>query len=59
VSVFSFLAEAYGELQKVKWPSRKEMVSYTIVVIVLCTIMTVYFYLIDMGISSLLRAVFQ
>lgn len=56
-STFSFFGEAYSELKKVKWPGRKEMVSYTLVVIGTVAFVVVYFYLLDLGISALVRLV--
>lgn len=54
-STFSFFGESWAELKKVKWPSRKEIISYTIVVIATVTFVTIYFWLIDLGLSELLR----
>ncbi|HEY8528364.1 MAG TPA: preprotein translocase subunit SecE, partial [Paenibacillaceae bacterium] len=31
---FSFFGESWSELKKVRWPTRKELISYTIVVII-------------------------
>ena len=56
-STFSFFGDAWAELKKVKWPSRKEMVSYTLVVIGTVAFVTVYFYVLDLGISELIRLV--
>lgn len=56
-SVFSFFGEAYAELKKVKWPTRKELTSYTLVVLFTCIFVTVYFYVLDFGISNLVRAI--
>ncbi len=59
-STFSFF---WGRLvrveKKVKWPSRKELISYTLVVLFTVIFVTVYFYVLDLGISELLRLVFQ
>ncbi|MFC0212835.1 preprotein translocase subunit SecE [Paenibacillus chartarius] len=54
-STFSFFGDAWGELKKVKWPSRKELISYTLVVLITVAIVTVYFYVLDLGISELVR----
>jgi preprotein translocase subunit SecE len=35
-----FLREVRSELRKVAWPNRKELVSYTIVVLVVSTVLT-------------------
>jgi preprotein translocase subunit SecE len=56
-STFSFFTESYSELRKVKWPNRKEMVSYTIVVVCTVVFVTIYFTILDLGISELVRLV--
>lgn len=58
-SFFSFFSEAVAELKKVKWPNRKELTSYTIVVLVACIFVTVYFYVLDFGISNIIRAILE
>jgi preprotein translocase subunit SecE len=58
-STFSFFGDAYAELKKVKWPTRKELTSYTLVVLVTCIFVTVYFYVLDFGISNVIRAIFE
>lgn len=57
-STFSFFAESWSELKKVRWPTRKEMISYTIVVLTTVTFVTLYFYVIDMGLSELIELFF-
>lgn len=54
----TFFRDAWLELKKVRWPNKKEMVSYTAVVLVTVAFVTVYFALIDLGLSQLLRLVF-
>lgn len=56
-SMFSFFGDSWSELKKVKWPSRKELVSYTLVVICTVAFVTVYFSILDLGISELIRLV--
>ncbi|CAG7647507.1 Protein translocase subunit SecE [Paenibacillus solanacearum] len=58
-STFSFFTDCWSELKKVKWPTRKEMTSYTLVVLFTVAFVTLYFYVLDLGISELLRLVFQ
>ncbi len=58
-TTFSFFTESWAELKKVKWPSRKEMITYTLVVIGTVTFVTIYFYVLDLGITELLRLVFK
>lgn len=58
-STFSFFTDSWSELRKVKWPNRKELTSYTIVVIVTVAFITIYFAILDLGISELLRLIFK
>ncbi|NOU71513.1 preprotein translocase subunit SecE [Paenibacillus sp. LMG 31458] len=58
-STFSFFTDSWSELKKVKWPSRKEMTTYTLVVLGTVTFVAIYFFVLDLGISELLRLVFK
>ncbi|WIV13138.1 preprotein translocase subunit SecE [Proteiniborus sp. MB09-C3] len=44
-----------AELKKVSWPSRKELINYTIVVLVICTIISLAVWLIDSGLHQILK----
>lgn len=57
-STFSFFADSWSELKKVRWPGRKELTSYTIVVVATVVFVTLYFYILDLGISRILESVF-
>ena len=52
---FKFFKEVKNELDKVKWPSKKDMVKYSIATIVFIIFFAVFFYLIDL-IIALLKA---
>ncbi len=56
---FAFFGDSWAELKKVKWPTRKELTSYTIVVVVTVLIIAIYFAVLDLGISNLLRFIFE
>jgi preprotein translocase subunit SecE len=56
-TTFSFFADSWAELKKVRWPSRKELTSYSIVVLLTITLVTIYFWLLDIGISSLVELI--
>ena len=58
-STVAFFSDSWSELKKVRWPNRKELTSYTIVVLVTVTIVTVYFAILDFGITKLLRLFFD
>ena len=52
-----FLREVKIELKKVTWPSKKEAMASTVVVIILVFIVSAFLGLVDVGLSSLIRAV--
>ena len=54
-----FLREVKVELKKVTWPSRKQTMGSTVVVIILVMIISFFLGLVDMGLSSLVRVVLQ
>jgi preprotein translocase subunit SecE len=54
-----FLKEVWTELKKVTWPTRKELTSYTLVVIVTVVLIAIFFAIIDLGISQLLGLLFK
>lgn len=58
-SMFSFFADSWGELKKVRWPNRKELTSYTVVVLVTVIFMTLYFWVLDIGISAIVEAIIK
>jgi preprotein translocase subunit SecE len=54
-----FLREVKIELKKVTWPSRKQTMGSTLVVIVLVFIISVFLGIVDIGLSTVIRAVFK
>jgi preprotein translocase subunit SecE len=54
-----FLREVKIELKKVTWPSRKQTMGSTLVVIVLVIIISVFLGIVDMGLSTVIRALFR
>jgi preprotein translocase subunit SecE len=52
-----FLREVKVELKKVTWPSRKQTLGSTAVVIVVVTIISMLLGLMDIGLSSLVKIV--
>jgi preprotein translocase subunit SecE len=55
--ILRFLKEVRAELRKVAWPNRKELTSYTIVVLVAVAIVAVYVGVIDYLVSVILGLV--
>ncbi|MED4876463.1 preprotein translocase subunit SecE [Anoxybacillus geothermalis] len=57
--VVNFFKEVVRELKKVSWPSRKELVNYTGIVLATVAFFTIFFAVVDLGISQLIRLVFE
>jgi preprotein translocase subunit SecE len=53
-----FVRESVSELRKVLWPSRNELVTYAIVVIVFLVIMTAIVAGLDVGFAKLVLQIF-
>ena len=54
-----FLKEVKVELKKVTWPSRKQTIGSTVVVIVVVMIISMLLGVMDIGLSSLVKIVLQ
>lgn len=52
-----FLREVKIELKKVTWPSRKQTMGSTVVVIILVMVISLFLGVVDFGLSNLIRAV--
>ena len=55
--VGQFLRESKMELKKVKWPTRKELLASTAVVIVLTLFVAFYLGLVDFGLIKIIKAI--
>lgn len=56
--IFRFLREVVAELRKVIWPTRKQMVTYTAVVLVFVAFMITLIALLDLGLAKGVAALF-
>ena len=54
-----FLREVKVELKKVTWPSRKQTMGSTVVVLVIVTIISLFLGVVDAGLAGLIRAVLR
>jgi preprotein translocase subunit SecE len=54
-----FLREAKVELKKVTWPSKKQTMGSTVVVLVIVAIISLFLGIVDAGLSGLIRSVLQ
>ncbi|UII56059.1 preprotein translocase subunit SecE [Cytobacillus spongiae] len=57
--VFSFFGDVGREVKKVSWPKRKELTSYTITVLATVIFFAVFFAVLDLGISELIRLILE
>ncbi len=56
--IINFFEDIYKEMRKVSWPKKEELIDSTKVVIITMLISAVIVYIIDKGISELLKAIF-
>jgi preprotein translocase subunit SecE len=56
-NMFTFVREAKEELKKVTWPSRDEVTSFTIVVVVTLIIISLFLWLVDSGLMIFIKFV--
>ncbi len=57
-SRFAFVRDIIDELRKVTWPTRREAIRLTIMVIVVCAIVGIFLGAIDYGFAELVSKVF-
>lgn len=55
MSIAKFFSNVSSEMRKVSWPKRKELVNYTITVIGTVVFLTVFFVIVDFGVSNLVK----
>lgn len=53
--VINFFRDVVREMKKVSWPKRNELIRYTITVITTVLFMAVFFAVVDLGISEIIR----
>ena len=52
-----FLDEAKTELKKVTWPTRKQAIASTAVVIVVVIILSIFLSLVDLGLTKMIKLI--
>ncbi|MFJ7978488.1 preprotein translocase subunit SecE [Peribacillus sp. JNUCC 23] len=57
--ITEFFRGVAREMRKVSWPKRKELTRYTVVVLSTVVVMAVFFAVVDLGISELIRLVIE
>ncbi len=51
-AIAKYFKEVVGEVKKLSWPSRKELISYSLAVLGFCALMAVIIGLLDFGFSE-------
>jgi preprotein translocase subunit SecE len=54
-----FFSEVLREIRKVSWPRRGELTRYTITVITTVAFFAIFFGVLDLGISKLIRLILE
>ena len=54
-----FFKEVREELKKVNWSSRQELVAAGIIVIITAGLLTTYIFVVDLGLSRLIRLILR
>jgi preprotein translocase subunit SecE len=57
--IVNFFREVGREMRKVSWPKRKTLTSYTLTVLATVTFFSVFFAVIDLVISELIRLILE
>lgn len=52
-----YFREVRSELRKVVWPTRQELITYTIVVLVVVAVVSVFLGIVDVAVSELLTLI--
>jgi preprotein translocase subunit SecE len=55
----TYVREAKDELKKVTWPSRDEVTSFTMVVVVAVLVISIFLWLVDSGLMFLIKTVMK
>lgn len=57
--ITNFFRDIAREMRKVSWPKKEELTRYTITVISTVAIFAVFFAVVDLGISKLIRLILE
>lgn len=57
--IAKYFKEVYGELKRVSWPTKKDLISYTIAVVVFVVLMSVIVGLLDLVFANGIKLIVQ
>jgi preprotein translocase subunit SecE len=55
--LISFFKDSREELKKVTWPDREEVTSFTVVVVISLIVFSLFLWLVDTGLMTLIKVV--
>ncbi|MDL1894344.1 preprotein translocase subunit SecE, partial [Sphingobacteriales bacterium CHB3] len=55
--IIAFFEDVVKEMKKVTWPKKEELRDSTVIVLVVCLIVAAFVYVIDQGVSFVLKAI--
>jgi preprotein translocase subunit SecE len=56
--IVGFFEDVLKEMKKVTWPTKNELMESTKIVIIVCMILAVFTYVIDMVINQVIKGIF-
>jgi preprotein translocase subunit SecE len=56
--IIAFFQDVVKEMKKVTWPTKAELIESTKVVIIVCIVLSVFTYVIDMIINQAFKGIF-
>ncbi|PJA95866.1 MAG: preprotein translocase subunit SecE [Ignavibacteriales bacterium CG_4_9_14_3_um_filter_34_10] len=56
--IINFFNDVAKEMKKVTWPTKEELKESTVIVIVLCLILALFTYFVDMSVNQLVKGIF-
>ncbi|WP_108484934.1 preprotein translocase subunit SecE [Oceaniglobus ichthyenteri] len=56
---FQFLQQVRAEIAKVVWPTRREVITTTVMVFIMATITAIFFFIVDLLIRTGLQGLLQ
>jgi preprotein translocase subunit SecE len=56
--IIGFFNDVAKEMKKVTWPTKDELKESTTIVLVVCIVLAVFTYVIDMGITQIFKGIF-
>ncbi len=55
--IIAFFTDIMKEMAKVTWPKKNELRESTVVIIIVCLIISAFIYLVDTGVSQILKLI--